>query len=690
QLELPFSLANPRLWSPENPALYRYTLTLESTNADTGGSLTATGRFGFRTISADGPRLLLNGRPLYLRGVLHWGCYEDTITPNPDEATIRDEIARCKAHGFNLTKHCLYIPRRRTFELADELGMLLWVELPLWLPEDTGQLAARIRREYPRILRQMAGHPALVLTSLGCELNDAVGADILEEMYHLTKAESQTLVRDNSGSGECYGGHRVDYADFFDYHFYGELHRMENLMEVFTPGWRSTRPWLYGEFCDSDTLRDLAPLRAARGTAHFWWEADDPSSNPVSLLKPDFHLGSHDARIEAAGIRADYDALRRLSLAHSMTHRKTTLEQTRSFPEIGGYVITSIRDVPIATSGIFDDEMREKFDPAAFAAVNGDLVLLPAWDLDRRWAGADVVAGRERYNFWSGGAYTLHILASNYSGEALERPVLAWRLRGADGHTLLSGEVSAPALENGRVAEMGYLSFTLLEVTQPAVFTLEAELRSGDQSYKNSWPVFVYPHPAAPGLPVHLFDPAHLLDGLDGTQPGLLPVDEAGLSGLGADALLVASYWSPGVEAFLRKGGKAVLMQCGAGPLPTAAVPFWREGMAQGLDHPVLAGCLPRTPQDDLRWFSLAPDTALLPEGMAEAGFEPASPILNRYDCRTWTRTEYLAEYRLGNGRMLATTLRLAGGAGKQPAGIANSPFAAFLLGRMLNHLAHQ
>ena len=80
------------------------------------------------------------------------------------------------------------------------------------------------------------------MASLGCELDDKVGGAVLEEIYRLAKRELNCLVRDNSGSGECYGGLAVDYADFSDYHFYGELQNMENLMENFTPGVEAAAP----------------------------------------------------------------------------------------------------------------------------------------------------------------------------------------------------------------------------------------------------------------------------------------------------------------------------------------------------------------------------------------------------------------------------------------------------------------
>ena len=129
------------------------------------------------------------------------------------------------------------------------------------------------------------------------------------------------------------------------------------------------------------------------------WEINDAHKNPISALKPDFMLGKHDERMEKNGIRSRFERLKKLSVEHSRLHRKVTLEETRAFPEVSGYVITSIRDVPIATSGFFDDLLRPKFDAEAFLQTNAERVLVPAWDLTRVWINGDRVRNREWYNF---------------------------------------------------------------------------------------------------------------------------------------------------------------------------------------------------------------------------------------------------------------------------------------------------
>lgn len=679
-LHVPAKLEHPVLWEMDAPNLYTYRLELTIGAEKTFLSK----RFGIREIKAQGSKLLLNGRPIFARGVLHWGYYDDAIIPNPDRKTIQAEIDAVKAHGFNMIKHCLYVPREEYFELADENGVLLWVELPLWLPDVTPQLPERIQREYPLILEQIAGHASVIMLSLGCELDARVDSSILEEMYHLAKRSSSALVRDNSGSGECYDGLPVDFADFFDYHFYADLQNMEPLMEAFTPSWRNYRPWLFGEFCDSDTMRDLRPLRAAKNGDKLMWELADPVQNPISSLKPDFRMPLYDQRMEENGIFQDYDEISKLSLDHAMVHRKVNLEYVRSFAELAGYNITVMRDVPIATSGIFDDRMQPKFDAEQFKTFNSDIVLAPAWDLTRIWLNADRLKNKERYNFFGGEYYGLHVLLSNYSKHPLIQPSLDWQLR-EGGQVVAQGSFEQDGTyANGEVSELGYIGLHLPQTDRPKTMLLTVQMRCGEQRAANQWPVFLYPRPEQFSAKIGLYDPAGALRGIDSLCAPSLLEDEREVANV--DVVLTTRL-TPSIRRFIERGGKALFLQRGEGYLPSQPVAFWREGMVRCYPHPVLKGLERQTWMDDLRFFSLSTDTALQTSAFGELGITDARPIIRRYDCREWLATDYMVDCRLGKGRLIATTLRFEGGMGKQPMFVDGNCFGVWLLHQAITDL---
>ncbi|MBQ8389863.1 MAG: glycoside hydrolase family 2 [Oscillibacter sp.] len=115
-------LKNPRLWSPEDPYLYRAALR--------AGEDTVFTYFALRTLTigrVDGiPRLLLNGKPYFFHGLLYQGYWSDGLfTPAAPECYEQDILAM-KRLGFNtLRKHIKVEPEQFYYD-CDRLGMIVF------------------------------------------------------------------------------------------------------------------------------------------------------------------------------------------------------------------------------------------------------------------------------------------------------------------------------------------------------------------------------------------------------------------------------------------------------------------------------------------------------------------------------------------------------------------------------------
>ncbi len=119
-------IADKKSWTPENPFLYELRIVY--------GDDMVESYFGMRCFSAepdkDGtPRLCLNHKPYYQKGILDQGYYpESLLTPVSDEAMIFD-IETAKAKGYNMIrKHCKIEPMRWYYH-CDRLGMLVWQDM---------------------------------------------------------------------------------------------------------------------------------------------------------------------------------------------------------------------------------------------------------------------------------------------------------------------------------------------------------------------------------------------------------------------------------------------------------------------------------------------------------------------------------------------------------------------------------
>ncbi|MBR5342704.1 MAG: glycoside hydrolase family 2 [Oscillospiraceae bacterium] len=118
-------LENPRLWSPEDPHLYRFTLT--------SGEDRVSSYFALRTLTTetvDGiPRLCLNGKPYFFNGLLDQGYWSDGLyTPAAPEA-YEEDILAMKALGFNMLRKHIKIEPERFYYDCDRLGMVVFQDM---------------------------------------------------------------------------------------------------------------------------------------------------------------------------------------------------------------------------------------------------------------------------------------------------------------------------------------------------------------------------------------------------------------------------------------------------------------------------------------------------------------------------------------------------------------------------------
>jgi hypothetical protein len=553
--------------------------------------------------------------------------------PSPSRGAIDRELDQIRDLGFNCVKACLWVPTEEWLSACDAAGVLVWMELPLWLPELTEALRSRVVAEYDRLLRQLRRHPCIVVWTLGCELQSNVDAALLGTLYSLARQRTGSpLIRDNSGSAECYGGPAEEHADFDDYHVYCEPPCFRATVDYFAPGWRSPRPWLFGEYADCDALRDLPAVVGRAGASPPWWTRDDPRANPQGV-RWEYAVVRQSEQLARHGLLDQLPALNRSSRLQAELVRRLTIEETRAMPFTAGYVVTGWRDTPISTAGVIDDFGELKHDAARFRRFNADTVLLRSPERRRAWTnGGDRPSYTDRYHYWSSSVLRWRIGASCYG-----RPVLggeaSWRLLDSQGAVLGSGAVAASPVSPGTVGELASIEVQLPAASAPR--ELLVEVACGDAIA--AWPVWVHPALAPGELSegVRRLDPDGRLEGLE-----LLRGQPEPWSGE-ADALLIATWWTDKVERHWAAGGRVLYLERGGGGLPVDRGPFWREAMKLFAPHAVWNG-FPHAGWTDERFYGLTPDAYFDCERMRhEVADCEVAPILSRVDALARRRTRH-------------------------------------------------
>lgn len=319
----------PELWSPATPRLYDVAVRY--------GTDTWTDRVGFREIRVDGTEILLNGEGVFLAGVC---MHEDSVANGRTltEAEVRENYALVKELGGNFVRLTHYPHARLAARVADEVGLLLWEEVPVYwaiafdepdtLADATNQVAELVRRdrnrasvvvwsvgnENPDSDERLAFMTTLAATARALDPTRLVSAACLVDPDGPVIADRLTEVIDLIGVNEYYGWYDPDVA------------KLGRLFESSRP----SKPVVVTEF-GADALAGL------RG--------DDLSSEDHQLAVYSEQLAILGAAEAVKGtcpwILFDFRSPRRLNARQGGYNRKGLLDETRTHRKLA---FAAVRD----------------------------------------------------------------------------------------------------------------------------------------------------------------------------------------------------------------------------------------------------------------------------------------------------------------------------------------------------------
>jgi beta-glucuronidase len=116
--------AKIQLWSPENPKLYHVVFS--------GAGDRVEDQIGFRTIETRGSKILLNGKPVFLRGI---SMHEEAAFRGGRAFSVEDDtilLGWARELGCNFVRLAHYPHNEAMIRLADQMGLLVWEEIPVY------------------------------------------------------------------------------------------------------------------------------------------------------------------------------------------------------------------------------------------------------------------------------------------------------------------------------------------------------------------------------------------------------------------------------------------------------------------------------------------------------------------------------------------------------------------------------
>ena len=471
--ETTVEIPDPQVWDLDTPHLYRLEARIlrEDVEQDCIGK-----RFGMRTVGTSNGAVTLNGRPIYLLGVLDQDLYPDTISTPPSTEFLRAQIHRAKELGFNLLRCHIKVPDPAYLEVADEEGMLVWCELPNWT-RFTVHSAARGRATLERMVETMGDHPSLVIWTI---INEDWGTRLryerrdrewLRRTYDwLKELDPSRLVVDNSAceTTETPNFHvRSDLADFHIYFGPDNAVRWRSAVAEFSsrPAWlwspngdaepRGDEPLVVSEFGVWGLPR-LDRMVEHHGSEPWWFGTGQGYYRPSGIRR----------RFRRFGLDRMWDTVDDLADAtqwHQFEGFQFEIAEMRRHRSITGYVVTELSDAYWEANGVLDPMRGPKVYHDRFREINApDVVgIIPA-----------------RRDVWSGDALGGEVFLSSYAAEPAEGGSVAWALD-VEGRSVATGELALEAWPRFDVVELGRLEIDAPRVDRPVDAWLTLTARDG-------------------------------------------------------------------------------------------------------------------------------------------------------------------------------------------------------------------
>jgi hypothetical protein len=331
------------LWAPDHPNLVDATVgLLDGTElVDEVASYA-----GLRQVDVSGGRLLLNGRPLFLRMVLAQNYWPQSHLAAPDDEALRREVELVKELGFNGVRIHQKVEDPRFLHWCDVLGVAVWTEMPSAFVFDPAGLT-RLTREWADVVDRDAGSPAVLAwvpynESWGVPQvrADPAQQHAVRALYSLTKAlDPSRPVIGNDG-----WEHVV--SDILAVHDYSQS--------------GATLRDRYGSHeAVERTLRRVQPYHRAILLAEY-----APGEEPVMLTE----FGGITYRPDSDEFWNGYGAVE--DPAELLARYDELLSALQASPVLAGFCYTQLTDTAQERNGLLYADRSPKVPPAELAAIN--------------------------------------------------------------------------------------------------------------------------------------------------------------------------------------------------------------------------------------------------------------------------------------------------------------------------------
>lgn len=630
-------------WDEFRPALYELTVELVTDVHGREHRDVARTVFGLREVGVEGTQVTVNGRRTFIRGTLESCVFPLTGYPPTDVDSWRRIIAVCRAHGLNLLRFHSWCPPEAAFVAADEAGLYVQVEGPVWANQgaalgESRPVDAFLFEETRRILDAYGNHPSFIMMAHG---NEPAGrdAELLASWVTAWRTYDPRRLYTSAAGWPAIPENDFDNIPEPRAHRWGE--GLDSRLNGRAPETESDyREWVRSR-----------PRPIISHEIGQWCAYPDftETARYTGLMEPR-NFGIFAGFLREAGMADQAGAFLHASGRLQLLCYKEDVEAALRTEGFGGFHLLGLSDFPgqgTALVGVLNPfwESKGYSTPDEFARFCGPTV--PLARLPRRVWTAD-----QEIRF--------EVQVAHFGPAPLDADV-SWSLRDRDGVELRTGTVARGAhIPIGNGTRFGPVHVPAGPGSGPARLTLVVTVQdAGGARYQNDWDLWVY------------------------------PVDEPVVS---RDEVLVTTKIDVAVER--AAAGAAVLLELGPESIGNDVAlgftpAFWNTAWTQG-QAPHTLGLLhdPRHPVfrhfptegfTDWQWWELLHGAkAMLLDGLSPRLRPLVQPIDTWFEAR---RLGVLFEARIGRGRIMVSSLNLDPGGDRAAARQFRHSLLAYLAG---------
>jgi hypothetical protein len=375
------TIDSPALWSPDAPHLYDVVVSIHR-HAEEIDSVTV--RTGFRTVTTAHGQVVLNGKPVELRGVLDQDYHPGSTTRAESVEELERLLREVKRLGFNLVRCHIKRPDPTYYDLADRLGLMVWAELPSWqrFTDRSSEAGRALLRE---MLTLDGHHPSIVAWTV---VNESWGLDLRDENQRRWVADTQqwakdlepgVLVVDNS---PCEPHFHVR-SDLDDFHVYRGIPERRGSWDEWVDELASRPSWTYSPYGDAQRsgkeplvvsefgnwgLPQTTDQLGPDGEEPWWF--DTGADWAFGAAHPHGVVDRFD-RLGLSEVFGSWTAFVEATQSQQLLADRYQIGSLRRRPEIAGYVLTQLSDVQWEANGLLDMKRRPRSFLDDLALING-------------------------------------------------------------------------------------------------------------------------------------------------------------------------------------------------------------------------------------------------------------------------------------------------------------------------------